>query len=42
MTHLLKTQWPAVVASALVSAAITCAVLTIINNWDYIFYTLTR
>ena len=42
MKNFIKREWMAVVASLLFTAAISCAVFTVINNWDFIKTTLIR
>lgn len=36
MKNFIKREWPAFIASLLFTSALTCAVLTVINNWDYV------
>lgn len=42
MKKFLKTQWPAIVASILISVVIAVAIITINNNLDAVIYTFKR
>jgi len=41
-TNFIKREWMAVLACFFFGSAITCATLTVINNWDFIKTTLIR